>query len=276
MTKIHSSALIDPSAVLADDVTVDAFAIIGPDCHIGAGCHISSHAVLEKNVRLGDRVKVGHHVVLGGDPQDFGYKGERSFVSIGDDTQLREFVTVHRATGEDNATTVGSNCLLMAYAHAGHNAQIGNDAILANCVQLAGHVSVGDKAVLGGIFTAHQHVRIGEMAIIGGFSGTRMDIPPFMKSASCPAVLYGLNLVGLKRNNVSLASRTALKQAYKALWLSGQPLREAVETVRETYAHDPYVMKLVAFFNDSKRGVIQPEFRAKRSERPVLDEPVLA
>jgi UDP-N-acetylglucosamine acyltransferase len=274
---IHPSAIIDPSAQLAEDVRVGPFAIIGPNCQIGASSEIAAHAVLEKNVMLGERVNVGHHAVLGGDPQDFGYKGERSFVTVGDDTRIREFVTLHRATGEDQTTAVGSNCLIMAYSHAGHNTRIGNGVILANCVQLAGHVVVGDKAVIGGIFTAHQHVRIGEMVIISGFSATRMDIPPFIKAAGCPTLLHGLNLVGLKRNDVSIATRTALKQAYKHLWLSGLPLRQAIEEVSERFSDDPYVMSLITFLRESKRGVVQPEHRVKHVHAlSSLEAPVLA
>ncbi|MEB3244402.1 MAG: acyl-ACP--UDP-N-acetylglucosamine O-acyltransferase [Vampirovibrionales bacterium] len=257
-TSIHTSAIIDPSAQIAEDVTIGPFVVIGPNCQIAPGCQLAPHAVLSENVRLAENVLVGSHAVLGSAPQDFAYKGETSWVEIGANTQIRESVTIHRATGEGAVTRVGQNCLLMATSHVGHNGQVGDKVMMANGAVLGGHVSIGDGAVIGGVVAIHQHVRIGKLVMMSGFSATRQDLPPFMTVDGCPALARGTNRIGLKRAGVPLESREALRRAYQLLWYSAKPMPEAQAELLERYPNDAYVAELVQFVATSKRGIHLP------------------
>jgi UDP-N-acetylglucosamine acyltransferase len=253
--QIHSTALVDPSAVLADDVEIGPFAIIGPGCRIGPGSRIAARATLERNVRLGARVRVGIGSILGGDPQDLKYGGEETWVEVGDDTVIREYTTINRGTSASGLTRVGSGCFIMSYVHLAHDCHLGDGVTIANGTQLAGHVTIHDRAILSGLIAVHQFVTIGSMAFIGGASRVNQDIPPFVKAVGNPVELYGLNTVGLRRANYPPETVNALKKAYRLCFNSDLNLSQAQERARQELPHLPEVNLLLEFVASSSRGV---------------------
>jgi len=254
MANIHPTACVDSAAELADDVKVGPYAVIYAGAKIGAGCEIGPHAVIHGWTRLGERVKVHAHAVLGDDPQDLHFDtAQESYVIVGNDTVLREGVTLHRATVEGAATTVGKNCLFMAYAHAAHDAKVGDNAILANNVMMAGHSEIEPYAVVGGGVGLHQSNRIGEGAMIGGVSRVSNDAPPFCM-VSGESKLYGLNLIGMKRRGFSRETIREIKLLYHALYDESCNLKKKATELLETVESDE-ARRFLTFFTNSKRGV---------------------
>ena len=231
---------IHPTAIIEDDVE------IGPDCEIGA------YAVIKRFTKLGARNRVFEHVVLGGEPQDVKFKGERSYLEIGDDNLIREFCTFHRANGEGTTTRIGSRNFFMVGVHVAHNCVIGDDNIFANEVALAGHIVIEDHVFLSNNVGAHQFVRMGRYAMIGGKSKIMQDVLPFFITDGNPARLRGVNSVGLRRAGFSWEARRSLKEAYRTLFRSTTPLQEALEQLDQ--ADDENVRHLVNFIRDSNRG----------------------
>ena len=230
---------IHPTAIIEDNVE------IGPDCEIGA------YAVIKRYTRLGARNRIYEHAVVGGEPQDVKFRGERSFLEIGDDNIIREFCTLHRANGEDETTRIGSRNFLMVGCHVAHNCVIGDDNIFANEVALAGHIVVEDHVFMSNNVGAHQFVRFGRHAMVGGKSKIVQDVLPFFITDGNPARLRGVNSVGLRRAGFSESARRTLKEAYRILFRSGIALEEALSQVD----HDENVSHLVSFIRGSKRGV---------------------
>ncbi len=257
MTVIHPTAIVSPDAQLADDVTVEAYSIIGPHVVIGPGSVIGPHAVIDGWTTLGERTKVGPFSSIGGPPQDFSYAGEPTRVLIGSDCVIRENVAIHRGTQRGaGVTRIGDHCYLMATSHVAHDCQLGHHVILANGATLGGHVQLGDHASIGGLVALHQFVRIGTHGFIGGMSGLRMDFPPYMLGFGAPAKLYGPNVVGLRRQGIPTANIQALKRAYRIIFKSGLVLKDAVEKVRAEIEPVPEVETLLTFMTaPSKRGV---------------------
>lgn len=254
---IHKTAVINPSAKIADDVKIGAYAIIGEGVVLEKGIEVRPHAHIEF-AHIGENTIIYTSAVIGTEPQDLGYKGEKTGVKIGKNCQIREYVTVNRASGEGNSTTVGDNCLLMTKSHVGHNCQVKNNVILANDVTLGGHVKVEEGAFLGGTFIVHQNCRIGKMAIVSGFSATRQDIPPFAKADGRPAVVAGMNTVGMKRKGLSLDERNLIKEAYKILFHSGLNTTQALNKIKETLdCENEHIAHLISFIESSSRGIIK-------------------
>lgn len=251
---VHPTAVVDPSAELASGVTVGPYAIVGPGVVVGAGTQIGPHAYLVRDTVLGADCVVGKGALLGGDPQDLKYEGEETRLVVGDRSTVREFATLHRGTRAAGVTQVGSDCLIMAYAHVSHDSVIGNHVILSNAVQMGGHVCIEDYAIVGGLCALHQFIRIGTHAMVGGASRVPKDIPPYTRAAGSPCRLYGLNSVGLQRRGFSEEARRELKRAYRALFASKQNLSDAVETLRRGPL-TPEVERLVTFVETSERGV---------------------
>jgi UDP-N-acetylglucosamine acyltransferase len=255
--EIHPTAIVSPQARLADEVTVGAFSLIGPNVTIGSGTVVGPHAVIDGWTTIGERNQISPFVSIGFPPQDLSYGGEETYLIIGDGNTFRENVTVHRGTKAGKGRTrIGNNNYFMAYAHVAHDCTIGNQVVMANAATLGGHVQVDDHAILGGLVAIHQFVRIGTYAFIGGKSGLRMDMPPYMLAFGAPAKLYGPNLVGLRRSKFSSSAIHALKKSYKILFRSGLGLNEAIERVRSEVESLPEVNVLVDFMVEhSKRGV---------------------
>jgi len=254
--RIHPTALVDASAEIGADVEIGPFAIVGENCRIGDGCVIAARATLERNVILGDGVKVGIGTVLGGDPQDLKFKGELTTVEIGDGTTIREYTTINRGTTQSYKTTVGKGCFIMSYVHLAHDCHIGDGVILVNSVQLAGHVTVGDKAIIAGQSAAHQFVKIGQYAFVGGCSRISQDVPPYIKAVGNPIKLYGLNSVGLQRNNFPEEVVRELKRAYRLFFRSELNVSQAKERAAAELKPFPEVQELLRFVEESGRGVV--------------------
>jgi UDP-N-acetylglucosamine acyltransferase len=254
--RIHPTALVDASAEIGADVEIGPFAIVGENCRIGDGCVIAARATLERNVILGDGVKVGIGSVLGGDPQDLKFKGELTTVEIGDGTTIREYTTINRGTTQSYKTTVGKGCFIMSYVHLAHDCHIGDGVILVNSVQLAGHVTVGDKAIIAGQSAAHQFVKIGQYSFVGGCSRISQDVPPYIKAVGNPIKLYGLNSVGLQRNNFPEDVVRELKRAYRLFFRSELNVSQAKERAAAELKPFPEVQELLRFVEESGRGVV--------------------
>jgi UDP-N-acetylglucosamine acyltransferase len=253
--RIHPTAIVDAGAELGADVEVGPFAIIGPHCTVGAGTVIGAHAVLEEFVRLGEQVKIGIGTVLGGKPQDLKFKGEETWVEVGDRTTVREYSTVNRGTSESFKTTVGTDCFLMSYVHLAHDCHIGNGVIISNGTQLAGHVKIGDRAIISGLCAIHQFTKIGRFAFIGGCSRVPKDIPPYVKAVGNPIKLYGLNSIGLRRNGFSPEVLAELKRAYRMFFRSELNIGQALEQARRELVMSPEVLAFVDFVDASQRGI---------------------
>lgn len=251
---IHETAIVHPNSELGSGVEIGPFCVIGPNVKIGDGTRIEAHVVIESWTTIGKDCRICTGAVLGGQPQDKKFKNERSYLLIGDRNIIREYVTIHRATGEDNATVIGDDNMLMAYCHVGHNCTLGNGIMMANTVGISGHVIVEDKAVFGGMVGVHQFVRIGKLAMLGGYSKVVQDIPPFMMADGRPMKVYDLNVVGLRRNGVPAKVRTELKQACKLLYRSNLNLSQAIETIENDIEQSEERDYLLQFVKDIKFG----------------------
>lgn len=252
---IHATAIVDPTATVDESAQVGAFAIVGPNVTIGEDTRIYPHAVVERDVTIGARCQVHYGAVVGGDPQDLKYEGEQTTCIIGDDTVIREYVTVNRGTRALGRTQIGDGCLLMAYVHVAHDCQIGDKVILSNAVNLAGHVTIDEQAIIGGMTPIHQFVRVGAHAFVGGASRVQKDIPPYVKVAGNPAALYGLNSVGLERRNFPENVRNELKRAYRLFFNSKVNITQALERARAELHPYPEVVRFITFIAESERGV---------------------
>ncbi len=252
---IHSLAVVDARAKIGKDVEIGPFCVIGPEVTIHDGARLMSHVVVDGNTHIGAGCNIFPFASLGTITQDLKFKGERTAVRIGAGTTIREYVTVNGATGEGTETVVGENCHIMAYAHIAHNCVVGNQVIIANVGTLAGCVTVEDQAIIGGLSAVHQFCRVGKLAIIGGCSKVVQDVPPFMMADGHPAAVRGMNLVGMKRKNVSEESQKELKSAFKILFKSGLNTSHALEKIRgEKYSGDE-VGQFLRFVESSERGI---------------------
>jgi UDP-N-acetylglucosamine acyltransferase len=253
---IHRSALVDPTAQVGEDVSVGPFSILGPNVVIGDHCQIAAHVVIERNTRLGKGVRVGYGTVLGADPQDLKYKGEETWVEIGDATIIREYCTINRGTPATGKTTVGQRCFIMTYVHIAHDCVIGDDVILANSIQMAGHVTVDDRAIISGLVPIHQFVRVGTFAFVGGGSRVNQDVPPYTKAVGNPVHLYGLNSVGLQRAGFSPDVKLALKKAYRLVFNSHLTVSQGIGRARTEIPAVAEVETFLRFIEASQRGVL--------------------
>lgn len=252
---IHATAIVHADAKLGQEVEIGPWAIVGPNCTLSDGVVIGARATLEKNVTLGRNVHVGIGSVLGGDPQDLKFRGEETFVEIGDDTHIREYVTINRGTSHSITTRVGEGCFLMTNVHIAHDCQLGNQVIISNGTLLAGHVTLGDKVTISGNCAVHQFVRVGRYAFIGGVSKVTQDIPPFVRASGNPTALYGLNSVGLQRNGFDALVVREVKRAYRLCFKSELTLTQALKHAREQLEPMPEVLEFLTFIEESQRGV---------------------
>ncbi|MEJ2541345.1 MAG: acyl-ACP--UDP-N-acetylglucosamine O-acyltransferase [Gemmatimonadota bacterium] len=256
-TTIHPSAQVDPGAELGTDVVVGPYSILGPGVRIGEGTRIGSHVLIERDTLVGAGCRIFQGAVLGTDPQDLKYDGERTHLHVGERTTIREYATLNRGTSASGRTVVGSDCLLMAYTHVAHDCVLGDHVILSNAVNMAGHVSIGDWAIVGGVTPIHQFVRIGDHAFVGGGSRISQDVPPYCRAAGNPPKLYGLNSVGLERRGFSPEVRKELKQAYRFVFMSGLTVSKGMEKAAAELdvASMEEVSRLLDFIRTSERGV---------------------
>jgi UDP-N-acetylglucosamine acyltransferase len=254
MTKIHSTAVIDPQAEIGEDCDIGPYCVIGKHVALGAGCRLHSHVVVDGHTRLGRENNLFPFASVGLKTQDLKWKGGVTRTEIGDRNTIREFVSIHSATGDGEATVIGNDNTILAGSHIGHNVIMGNKCIVSMAA-LAGHVIMEDCALVGGMSAVHQFCRVGTMAITGGVSKIVQDVPPYMLVDGNPAVVRALNKVGLERNGVSEEAQTALKQAHRILFRDGLTIPNALAKIEAEVAALPEVQHLVKFFRTSERGV---------------------
>lgn len=252
---LHPTAVIDPGAELGRDVEVGPYAVIGAHVRIGAGTTVGAHAIVDGYTTLGEKVRVFPNAAVGLEPQDLKFAGERTYLRVGDRTVIREFATLNVATSPEEATVVGSDCLLMAYSHVAHNCSVGNHVIMANSANLAGHVTVEDYVTVGGVTAVHQFVRIGCHSFIGGASRIPQDVAPYTLVAGNPVRLAGLNLIGLRRRGFDPDTLEALEMAFRFVYRSKMLVGEAVAAAREQVPQKPEVVRFLDFVEQSRRGI---------------------
>lgn len=253
---IHPTAIIDPTAELAENVDVAPYVVIGPHVKIGSGTRIGAHAVIDSWTEVGRDNHIYQFASVGAPPQDLKYSGEETHLKIGHRNRIREFATLHRGTAEGGGlTTVGSDCLFMAYSHVAHDCIVQDHVILANGATLAGHVEVEKNAILGGLAAIHQFCRIGCHTMISGGAMVAQDIPPFTVAQGDRAKTMGLNLIGLKRRGFTEETMRGLKQAYRLIFRSGLRLEEALEKIASELEATPELDHFVAFIRNSQRGI---------------------
>ncbi len=255
---IHPSAVIDPSALLAPGVEVGPFAVIGAGVEVGAGTRVGSHTVIRGPTRIGRDNRIFQFASVGEDPQDMKYGGEETRLEIGDRNQIRECATLHRGTVQDQGVTrVGNDNLFMAYTHVAHDCRIGDHVIMANAASLGGHVEIQDWAILGGFTIVHQFCRLGAHSFCAMGSALSKDVPPYVTVGGQPAAPHGINSEGLRRRGFSPAAIAAIKRAYRALYLAGLKLDEALERIRGLAAEVPEVAVLAAFVAERSRSIVR-------------------
>lgn len=253
---IHPTAIISSTAQLGEGVSIGPYAIVEDHAVIGKGTQIGPFARICAYSKIGENNEIHSHVVIGDKPQDHKYKGELSWVEIGNGNTFRESVTIQRSTGEGNQTIIGNNNYFMVSSHVAHNCIVGNNNTFANCVPLGGHSMVENNIIFGGLSAVHQFCRVGSYAFVGGLCPVVKDIPPFMLAAENPCRVIGLNGVGLKRNNFPEETRSAIKKAYRYLYRSHIKFSEAIHLIEKELGHYPEIQHLLTFISESKRGLI--------------------
>ncbi|MBT8763273.1 acyl-ACP--UDP-N-acetylglucosamine O-acyltransferase [Desulfohalobiaceae bacterium Ax17] len=258
-TNIHPTAIIHPGCELGQDVQIGPYVIIENKTIIGDRTRVDAFAQVKSYTQMGTDNHIYSYACIGEVPQDLKFKGEETWLKIGNNNKIREYSTLNRGTGEGGGvTTIGSNCFFMAYTHVAHDCHLEDGVILANCATLAGHVHVGQKSVIGGLSAVHQFVHIGEYAFIGGKTGVAQDVPPFMLVAGERAKVYGPNTIGLRRAGFSKEQISALKKAYHTLWRSGLTQEQALEKIQAEFGQLDVIQKFVQFVKNSQRGVVSP------------------
>jgi UDP-N-acetylglucosamine acyltransferase len=254
-TAVHASAIISPGARLGERVEIGPYAVIGPDVELGDGTTVGAHATIEGPAVLGEGNRVFAHAVIGFEPQDLKYRGEKTGVRIGNRNVFREFSTIHRGTASGHGETViGDDNYFMGCSHVAHDCRFGSHSILAQSAGLAGHVDVGDRVVVGAFVGAHQFVRIGNHAFVGAYAQIRQDVLPYCKTDGIEAKTYGINRIGLQRLGFSEDRLKALERAYRLLVKSKLNTAQALPKIEEELAGQPDVEYLVRFIRESKRG----------------------
>ena len=256
MKTIHPTALVNPAAKLGENIIVGPYALIEADVEIGDDCIIGPHAVIYNGARIGNRVKIFQGASVANFPQDLKFAGEKSVFIIGNDTIIREFATLHRGTKETGKSSVGKNCLIMAYGHVAHDCSVGDNCIIANAVQIGGHCHIEDWVIIGGSTPVHQFSLIGEHSMIAGGIRITQDVPPYILTAHTPASFAGLNVIGLRRRGFKNDDIQILKEAFGLLYSKSYNVSQAVEVMKTKFGENVYVQKLIEFLSKSKRGIV--------------------
>lgn len=255
---IHPSAVVDPSAELADGVKIGPYAIVGARVVLGEDTELGAAAQVMGPTVMGQGNRVFANACVGFEPQDLKFSGEETRLEVGDGNAFREFCTVHRGTGDGGGLTkIGSDNLFMAYTHVAHDCRVGDRTVFSNGGTLAGHVDVFDDAVVGAYSAVHQFCRVGRHAYIGGYSVVTQDALPFVKTVGHRPAVYGINKIGLERKGMADDAIKRLQEAYRVLVKSGRSTSSALENLRAEHAGFPEVDELIEFVASSKRGVIK-------------------
>ncbi len=256
MNNIHKTCILGENVKLGDNIHIGPYSIIEGDVEIGDGTFIDAHVMIRGNVKIGKNNKIYFGSCIGYPPQDVKFKGEDSWVIIGDNNIIREFVTIHKATGEGKKTIIGNSNFLMAYSHIAHNSKIGNEVIIVNGAQLGGHVEVDDYAFISAYSLIHQFVRVGKYSIIGGGCHVKKDIVPYALCYGNPdAEIKGINSVGLKRRGFGGERLNNIKRAFKILFFSDLNVSQALESLKREFEGNGDILYLINFIESSKRGI---------------------
>ncbi len=256
MSRIHSTAIVEEGAVIGENVTIEPYAVVKKNVTLGAHVVVKSHAYIDGHTTIGERTVIWPGASIGTKTQDLKFQGEKTFVTIGQACEIREFVTINASCGEGSTVSIGDHCLVMAYCHVAHNCSIGHHVIMANGAMLAGHVTLEDFVVIGGMTPIHQRSRIGRYAMVGGLSRVTSDVPPYTLGAGVPYRVGGLNLVGLKRHRFHYELRRDLTKVFKLTYRSKFGLEEALAKIEQEVELSPEVKHWVSFCRSSKRGLI--------------------
>jgi len=252
---VHPTAVIHPKAQLGEGVEIGPYCIIGENVILGPDCRLHSHVVIDGHTRLGRANEIFPFASIGLQTQDLKWKGGITRTEIGDENTFREYVSIHSATSDGEATRVGSNNYLLSYCHVAHNVCLGNHIIMSNVATLGGHVTVDDYAVIGGLVAVHQFCRIGKISMIGGCSKVVQDVPPFMLADGNPCEVRTTNKIGMERNGISEQAQAALRQAYKILFREGLTTANALARIEQELPPLPEIQHLVQFIRASERGI---------------------
>lgn len=257
MGKIHSLSVVNPDSKIGKDVSIGPFSCIYENVEIGDNCQIANNVTIMPGARIGNNVKIFPGAVIGAVPQDLKFRGEDTLAVVGDNTTIRECVTINRGTASKGKTVVGNNCLLMAYTHVAHDCKIGNNVIVSNAVQFGGEVVVDDFAVIGGGSLIHQFCHLGQYIMLQGGALVNKDIPPYVKAAREPISFVGLNAIGLHRNGFSREDIQTITDIYRILYMSDLNVTNAVKLILDTLPESSYRNDIVAFVENSERGIIR-------------------
>jgi UDP-N-acetylglucosamine acyltransferase len=252
---IHPTAIIDESVIMGENNHIGPWCMIGEDVVLGDDNELINNVLIHKHTRIGNGNKFYHGASVGTDPQDLKFSGDVTYLKIGNNNKIREFTTLNRSATTDEDTTIGNDCLLMAYVHLAHNCHIGNNVILANAVNLAGHITIEDNASLGGLVAIHQFVKIGKYTFIGGKSGIKKDVPPFTRGEGFPYALHGLNTVGLQRKGFSSEEIKSIKEVYRIFYRKGLNTTQALAEIDLIASPTPKQQEFIDFIRNSERGI---------------------
>lgn len=253
--KIDKRAMVSEKARIGKGVEIGPYAVIADKAQIGDNCRIDSFAQVLGHTKVGCDTHIFPYAVVGNIPQDLKYKGEKSFLIIGEKNRIREFVTINPGTEKGARTVIGNGNLIMAYSHVAHDCLIGDGNILANGSTLAGYVTIGNRVVIGGLVAVHQFCRLGELSIVGGCSKVVQDIPPYSMCDGHPAVVRGINLIGLRRGKFSVEAIRSLKKAFKIIFFEGYPIDKARELISRDVGATKELSLIFDFIASSKRGI---------------------
>jgi UDP-N-acetylglucosamine acyltransferase len=254
---ISDKAFVHPNAKIGKNVTIEPFATIYSDVEINDNTWIGPHAVIMDGARIGKNCKIFPAAVISGIPQDLKFAGEHTTAEIGDNTTIREAVTINRGTKSKGKTVIGKNCLIMAYVHVAHDCLVEDKAIIVNSVQIAGEVHIGEWAVIGGSSAIHQFVNIGKHVMVSGGSLVRQDIPPFVTAAHDPLAYVGVNSTGLKRRNFDAQRIHTIQDAYRIIFQNKLNTTQAIQKIKEQIPQNQDIEAIIQFIENSKRGIIK-------------------
>jgi UDP-N-acetylglucosamine acyltransferase len=255
-SNIHPTAIVHPNAQIGVGVEIGPYAIIGENVVIGDGTQIGSHCVIDGWTQIGRNNRIFTGAVVGNEPQDLKFRGEKSYLFIGDNNLIREYATISRGTaGGGGETRLGSNNLIMSYVHVAHDVQMGNHVVVGHGSGIAGHVTIEDRVIIGGIVGVHQFSKIGQLAMLGAHSMINRDVPPYTLVDGNPAKAFGPNIVGLRRNGFSPAVRLEIQRALRILYRSGNSVSQAIEIMEQELAGYQEIDHLIRFLRSSDRGI---------------------
>ncbi|MBE0645377.1 MAG: acyl-ACP--UDP-N-acetylglucosamine O-acyltransferase [Bacteroidetes bacterium] len=257
MSNIHPTAIVDPKAEIAEGVVIGPYCTIHADVVIGEGTVLGPHVLVDNGARIGKNCTIHQGTVVATPPQDLKYANEKTEFHLGDNCTIREYCTLNRATTHSWKTSVGSNCLLMAYVHVAHDCQVGSNVIIANSTQMGGHCIIGDQAIIGGLTGIHQFSHIGAHVMIGANSRVVKDVPPYILAGGHPAQFEGLNSIGLRRRGFSRETLALLDDVYASLYRKGMNVSQAVAWIKDNLEQTPEVTFILDFIAASDRGIIK-------------------